>query len=198
MSPSPAAEASHARDAESHADRIRVYAHIAAICIRITLAKRTLFAVSLCDLSTQTGESGGPHRETESGRAMNKADEKVLAWRLIGSAGALLDPSAHAWLCVKIGAGEPECAIEELLAFFAHSGVALPKELVAALCEWMRGYAGSENERLLQHLIRRIKVSGSGPVAGPSSGNGRHRARLVARRPDRAKQVTLAQKPPPS
>jgi hypothetical protein len=90
---------------------------------------------------------------------MNRADEQTLAWALAKSTSALLRPDARAWLCAKIGAGEQEGAITDLLIFYANSNAELPSELAAPIQAWIHGYAGSDSEPILRHLYGRIKVS---------------------------------------
>lgn len=90
---------------------------------------------------------------------MNRADEGDLAWALADSATALLDPVVRAWLCAKIGAGEQESAIRELLILYANGDAELPCELAAPVRAWIDGYAGSDLEPILRHIYGRISVS---------------------------------------
>jgi hypothetical protein len=90
---------------------------------------------------------------------VNRTDEGALAWALADSASKFLDPVKRAWMCAKIGAGEHGNAIRELLALYANTRSELPCELATPLQAWIRGYAGSESEPILQHMYDRISVS---------------------------------------
>ncbi|MDT5354391.1 MAG: hypothetical protein QOJ56_2923 [Mycobacterium sp.] len=116
---------------------------------------------------------------------MNRADEGALAWALANSATRFLRPGARAWLCAKIGAGEQESAIRDLLTFYANNSKAeLPCELAAPIRAWIRGYVGSDSEPLLRRLYDRIKVSDTTQVTDQTSTFTRRR--LVAKRSDHA------------
>jgi hypothetical protein len=45
----------------------------------------------------------------------------------------------RAWLCAKIGAGDQDRAIRDLLTFYANSKVELPYELAGPIRAWIRG-----------------------------------------------------------
>ena len=90
---------------------------------------------------------------------MNRADEGALAWALVDSATAFLKPTVRARLCAKIGAGERDSAIKDLLTFYATSDVELPWALAAQVRTWIYGYAGSDSEPILRHIYDRISVS---------------------------------------
>jgi hypothetical protein len=64
---------------------------------------------------------------------MNRADEGALAWALADWATAFLNPADRAWLCAKIGAGEQDSAITDLLTFYANTDAELPRELVTSI-----------------------------------------------------------------
>src|ERR1700694_5510046 len=93
------------------------------------------------------------------GKSMNRAEEGALAWALAESATRFLRPGARAWICAKIGAGEQESAIRDLLSLYANSDAELPCELAAPIQAWIRGYVGSDSEPLLRHLYDQITVS---------------------------------------
>src|ERR1700737_2827843 len=117
---------------------------------------------------------------------MNRADEGALAWALANSATGFLRPGARAWLCAKIGAGEQESGIRDLLTFYANNNKAeLPCELAAPIRAWIRGYVGSDSEPLLRRLYDRIKVSDTTQVTDQTSTFTRRR--LVAKRSDHAR-----------
>jgi hypothetical protein len=90
---------------------------------------------------------------------MNRADEGALAWALSNSVTRFLRPGARAWLCAKIGAGDQDRAIRDLLTFYANSKVELPYELAGPIRAWIRGYVGSDSETLLRRLYDQITVS---------------------------------------
>jgi hypothetical protein len=114
---------------------------------------------------------------------MNRADEGALAWALANSAAGFLRPGARAWLCAKIGAGEQESAIGDLLTFYANSNAELPCELAAPIRAWIRGYVGSDSEPLLRSLYDQINVSVTTNMTDEPSAFTRHG--LIAMRPDR-------------
>jgi hypothetical protein len=89
---------------------------------------------------------------------MNRADEGALAWALANSVTRFLRPGARAWLCAKIGAGDQDRAIRDLLTFYANSKVELPDELAGPIRAWIRGYVGSDSETLLRRLYDQITV----------------------------------------
>ncbi|MGA8548426.1 MAG: hypothetical protein WB785_24665 [Mycobacterium sp.] len=90
---------------------------------------------------------------------MNRADEGALAWALTDSATAFLNPRVRAWLCTKIGAGEQDGAIMDLLTFYANSNADLPCELAVPIRAWIQGYAGSDSEPILRRIYDQIGVS---------------------------------------
>lgn len=90
---------------------------------------------------------------------MNRADERALVWALTDSASTFLHEQARTRLCVKIGAGEQEVVIAELLRWYARHDVELSSSLAAEVPSWTRGYSGSECEPVLQRLVDRIRVS---------------------------------------
>ncbi len=124
---------------------------------------------------------------------MNRADEGVLAWALLESATAILQPAHRATLCTKIGAGYRDNAIRDLLACFANTQAELPFELAAPIRKWIQGYAGSDREPILQNVYGRIRVSArKQPAAAGGSRNAFDRSphRLVAKRSEHALRST--------
>ena len=115
---------------------------------------------------------------------MNRADEGALAWALANSVTRFLRPGARSWLCAKIGAGDQDRAIRDLLTFYANSKLELPYELAGPIRAWIRGYVGSDSEPLLRRLYDRIKVSDTTQVTDQTSTFTRRR--LVAKRSDHA------------
>lgn len=98
---------------------------------------------------------------------MNRAEESAFVWALMDSANPFLSKTARTWLCVRIGAGELESAIKQLLRGFVASETALPANLMESLAEWIRGFAGSEGEPDLRELMRGIKMSQPSHLADP-------------------------------
>lgn len=90
---------------------------------------------------------------------MNRAEESAFVWALMDSADAFLSETARTWLCVRIGAGELESAIKELLRGFVASNTALPANLMESLWAWIGGFAGSAGEAGLRELVSKIKMS---------------------------------------
>jgi hypothetical protein len=90
---------------------------------------------------------------------MNRAQEWSFVWALADSAADYLQPNVRVRLCAKIGAGEYERAIADLLVFYADRRAALPYEFAAPIRAWIRGYAGTDREPVLLRLYDRIVVS---------------------------------------
>jgi hypothetical protein len=90
--------------------------------------------------------------------AMDRAQLRSFAWALAESAADYLPSEEHAWLCAKIGAGEQESAIADLLAFYSAKRAELPYELAAQIRAWIAGYAGTDTELTLLRLYDRIKM----------------------------------------
>ncbi|OBB27179.1 hypothetical protein A5792_25555 [Mycolicibacterium peregrinum] len=89
---------------------------------------------------------------------MNRAEESAFVWALMDSAEAFLTKRVRAWLCVRIGAGELDAAIRELLHGFLTSNTAMPAALGAPLWAWVGGFAGSDGEAGLRELASRIRL----------------------------------------
>jgi hypothetical protein len=89
---------------------------------------------------------------------MNRAQEWTFLWALADSVAQYWRPEAHARLCAKIGAGELDSAIMDLLVFYANGRAVLPYEFAAPIRAWMRGYEGTESEPILLRLHDRITV----------------------------------------
>ncbi|OBC11944.1 hypothetical protein A5784_03745 [Mycobacterium sp. 852013-50091_SCH5140682] len=90
---------------------------------------------------------------------MNRAEESAFVWALMDSANPFLSKTARTWLCVRIGAGELESAIKQLLRGFVASETALPANLMESLAAWISGFAGSEGEADLRELMCGINMS---------------------------------------
>jgi hypothetical protein len=124
---------------------------------------------------------------------LNRADEGVLAWALADSATVFLNPADRAWLCVKIGAGEQETAIRDLLNLYANTDAELPCELAASVQAWIHGYAGSDSEPILRHIYDRISVSATNTASNQRPEAELHRSprRLIAKRSGHARRTKL-------
>ena len=121
-----------------------------------------------------------PHGDrNEGGSAVNRADEGFLAWTLANSARRFLDPTTYSWLCTKIGAGEQEGAILDLLGWHATSRAELPAEVADRLQDWLRGFAGSDREPALRRLVEQVQVSSRNESAAVAI---KPPQRLIARR----------------
>jgi hypothetical protein len=90
---------------------------------------------------------------------MKREQEWSFLWALVDSAAEYMRPDAHVRLCAKIGAGEHDSAIVDLLVFYANRRAALPYEFAAPIRSWIRGYAGTDREPVLLRLYDRIDVS---------------------------------------
>ncbi|BCO60211.1 MULTISPECIES: hypothetical protein [Mycobacterium avium complex (MAC)] len=125
---------------------------------------------------------------------MNRADEGALAWALIDSATASLKPAVRALLCAKIGAGERDSAIKDLLTFYADSDVGLPWELAVQVRAWIQGYAGSDSEPILRDVYDRISVSDTSCAYSPrpEAKSQRSPRQLTARRSAHAVRARTA------
>lgn len=88
---------------------------------------------------------------------MNRTGAVQLAWALADSA-SFLNADARAWIFAKIGAGEHDRAIRDLLGCYAHPSTELPSELAAPVHAWVRGYIGSDSELVLGRLLDRVRV----------------------------------------
>jgi hypothetical protein len=90
---------------------------------------------------------------------MNREQEWSFVWALADSAAKHMKPDVHVQLCSKIGAGEYDGAIADLLVFYANGRAALPYEFAAPIRAWIRGYAGTDREPVLLRLYDGITVS---------------------------------------
>lgn len=122
---------------------------------------------------------------------MNRADETTFAWALNDSARDVLTRDAHASLCAKIGAGEQDRAITELLIFYALGRLELPHNLAGLAAEWVAGYRGSDCETTLLAVIAAIRISPQIEAATARTNDEEQppRRTLIACRSDRAVQM---------
>ena len=100
---------------------------------------------------------------------MNRAEEAALAWALIDSAPQLLPKAARTRLWIKVGAGDTDSAIVEMLTLYAEGKEELPPELTQTLDDWMRGYHRTDAEPMLRGgLLDRISVRSPTEVDVPA------------------------------
>lgn len=139
---------------------------------------------------------GRPSIPRGTGRPMNRGDEFEFAWALVEAARPFLTRRARTWICAKIGAGEQQSAIRELLAGFASSDTPLPVRLTPMLWAWIRGFVGSDGELGLVELATRIRVATN---VCPHVEAERPPTQLVARRRDKApRDIVLSSAPEPT
>jgi len=119
---------------------------------------------------------------------MNSADIGALAWALADSANAFMNPAQRTRVCAKIGAGEQDSAIADVLASYATTNAELPFELAGPIRRWINGYAGTDSEQILRHLYGQIKVPEKAAASNDSVRAERDcpPMRLVAKRSERA------------
>ncbi|KAA0120600.1 hypothetical protein [Mycolicibacterium sp. P9-22] len=101
---------------------------------------------------------------------MNSVEEDCFAWALLEAAGSFLDDCANSWLCAKLGAGEAQAVIRDLLAGFASSGVALPTALAASLWSWANGFKGSDEESRIRDIVARVQLVVGDRLTGDADG----------------------------
>jgi hypothetical protein len=82
-----------------------------------------------------------------------------LAWSLADSARPLLTRKERSWVCAKIGAGDLEDAILELLTCHAEVRAEISTALSMTVRSWLLGYSGTEFGRIVQELVDRIPVA---------------------------------------
>jgi hypothetical protein len=99
----------------------------------------------------------------------SRAERIALAWSLIDAAGPVLAPRTRTWLCVTIGAGDHDDAINRLLPILADRPFALPEHLWEPLWHWVRGYAGGDTDEIVRALLMRLRIPEPArpPVAQP-------------------------------
>ncbi|OBF37427.1 hypothetical protein A5719_21665 [Mycolicibacterium peregrinum] len=90
-----------------------------------------------------------------------------FAWALADAARHFVGPSAHSWLCVRIGAGEYRGAIMELLQRFVDRDAEFPLALAPSLWSWAAGFTGSGSEESLRDLGLRLRLGPQVPEVVP-------------------------------
>lgn len=101
---------------------------------------------------------------------MNRAEEAEFVWALTGQAKQFIGEKAYVWICAKIGAGEHQEAIEDVLGLFVRCGAALPAHLSALLWAWVNGFVGSEAETRIRDLACRLEISSTHPHSCEAGG----------------------------
>ena len=119
---------------------------------------------------------------------MNSADVGALAWALADSANAFMNRADRARVCAKIGAGEQDSAITDVLTCYANTNTELPFALASPIRKWIDGYAGSDTEQILRHVYDRISVPGEDAASSEPVEAKAHRPpkRLIATRSEHA------------
>ena len=128
---------------------------------------------------------------------MNRNQAADLSWALADSPASFLNPDARTLLFAKIGAGEQDSAIRDLLGCYVHRSTELPTELAAPVHAWIRGYVGSDSESTLQRLMSQIRVSVAPQTTGQASQT-TPRPRLTAKRSNCATRIRAAIEPAPT
>jgi hypothetical protein len=95
---------------------------------------------------------------------VNNTEEAALVWELAEAASSFLPPHSRSSLWTRIGAGEREIAIKDLLHFFVWYEREVPASLASRIQVWSEGYRGSDSELPLRSLVRRIRGIASAPV----------------------------------
>lgn len=96
---------------------------------------------------------------------MNRVEAGTLAWALADSANTFMESADRAAVCAKIGAGEQDSAIRDLLILYADTHAELPFQLAAPIRKWIEGYVGSDSEPTLRYVYGRIRVSVASIIA---------------------------------
>jgi hypothetical protein len=127
---------------------------------------------------------------------VNRVDVEALAWSLADAASTLMNRADRTRLCAKIGAGEQDSAILDVLARYANANAELPFALALPIQKWIDGYAGSDTEQVLRHIYDRISVSAedAGRSEPAAANAGRPLQRLVARRSESAARVAASRR----
>lgn len=98
---------------------------------------------------------------------MNRREQADLAWTLTDIAKATLPKDIRVWLYAKIGAGDQELAIFELLRGFVDTRAKLSAEIHAQIAAWVAGYRESDAENELNLLVNQVRVSVKSELAVP-------------------------------
>lgn len=120
---------------------------------------------------------------------MNRAEEDRFAWALMEAAGIFLNECARSWLCAKLGAGETQSVIRDLLAGFASSSTKLPLPLAASLWSWANGFRGSDDEMTVREIIGKVTLMSGERLDGEKPAV--PTAKLVARQNGSSTQTSL-------
>ncbi len=100
---------------------------------------------------------------------MDRIDETKFVWALVDSARTFLKPDAQIKLWVKIGAGDQESAVVDLILGFVRNDAELPAELAPSLSNWADGYRHSDREPDLRYLVSRVRVGERAPRFAPKT-----------------------------
>lgn len=89
-------------------------------------------------------------------------DEVSLAWRLADVADLYLSTAERHDIYIAIAVGDTFAAIGLLTTIAVREGVSVPRDLVAAVMQWLGAYVGNDEEPRLRALVARVKI---GPTA---------------------------------
>lgn len=96
---------------------------------------------------------------------MNRAEERVLAWALADAAAPFLTAEVRVGVNAKIGAGELDGAIVDVLTLLGRAGATISRDLATQLSLWLAGYLGAPVEAQLRGLVERIPLQQNGTEA---------------------------------
>lgn len=116
---------------------------------------------------------------------MNTAGETSLVWSLMDVAKPIMRPATRTWLCTKIGAGDRDAAIRELLACVAHARAEISTDLAMLARQWLSGYVGSDVEAETRELVDAVAIASVAPATVAD----------VMTRADRSNAVSAARRP---
>jgi len=88
---------------------------------------------------------------------MDRAGQASFAWALEDAAKPYLNDASRVWLVTKIGAGDLEDAIFDLLRCVEGNRAVLPTSTSVQVQRWLNGYLGSDREAFLRSLINGLR-----------------------------------------
>lgn len=90
---------------------------------------------------------------------MDRAGQASFAWSLLDAATPVITDESRAWLATKIGAGELEGAIVDLLRHLEFHRRTLTAAVHGQAQTWLNGYLGDDREAALRTLVDRIRIT---------------------------------------
>ncbi len=88
---------------------------------------------------------------------MDRAGQISFAWALVDAVKPYLNDAERVWLVTKIGAGDVEDAIFNLLRCVERNRAGLPTSMLVEVQRWLNGYLGSDREAFLRSLIDELR-----------------------------------------